>query len=64
LFVWLFLNGLVAQGIKFLIEQGIITDTPESIADFLHSTGKSSLGLDKTALGDYLGEGDKYNIAV
>lgn len=49
------------QGIKFLVENSVIADnSPEAIADFLHS----HFGLDKTVLGDYLGEGDPLNLKV
>lgn len=54
------LVATIHQGIKFLIENGVITDDPESIAEFLHS----NVGLDKTELGDYIGEGDAANIKV
>ena len=38
----------------------IADNSPEAIADFLHS----HFGLDKTVLGDYLGEGDPLNLKV
>jgi cytohesin len=40
------------KGIEFLIENNLIENTPESVANFLF-TGE---GLNKTAIGTYLGE--------
>jgi Sec7-like guanine-nucleotide exchange factor len=37
---------------KLLIEEGFVEETPESVAKFLRTTE----GLDKTMVGDYLGE--------
>lgn len=47
-------NAKPKHGIKYLIKNGIILETPESISEFLHTTK----GLDKAAIGDYLGEND------
>lgn len=43
------------QGLKFLHEKGFVGDTIQDIAAFLHSEER----LDKTSIGDYLGEGDE-----
>jgi len=40
------------QGIEFLVTNGLLQDDPESVAQFLHK----GEGLNKTAIGDYLGE--------
>lgn len=40
------------QGIQFLIENGLLKNTCEDIAQFLYK----GEGLNKTAIGDYLGE--------
>lgn len=40
------------KGIKFLIEHHLIQETAEDIAHFLYK----GEGLNKTAIGDYLGE--------
>ena len=40
------------QGIEFLIENELLKNTPENVAQFLYS----GEGLNKTAIGDYLGE--------
>lgn len=40
------------QGIEYLIEHGLLKDTPEDVAQFLYK----GEGLNKTAIGDYLGE--------
>lgn len=39
------------EGLNFLVEEGIIQDTPESICDFLSTVG----GLSKRRLGEYFG---------
>ena len=41
-----------SQGIKFLIEKGLVNSTTEDLALFLFVSQ-----LDKKAIGDYLGEG-------
>ncbi|KAI0638023.1 hypothetical protein C8Q77DRAFT_1047692 [Trametes polyzona] len=49
------------RGIEFLIETGFIpSKDPKDIARFLLETD----GLNKTAIGEYLGEGDEENIAI
>ncbi|KAI0650276.1 hypothetical protein C8Q79DRAFT_942938 [Trametes meyenii] len=49
------------RGIDFLIETGFIPSRrPEDIAKFLLETD----GLNKSAIGEYLGEGDEENIAI
>lgn len=41
-----------AQGIEYLIEQKVLENDPEDVAQFLYK----GEGLNKTAIGDYLGE--------
>lgn len=48
------------KGIEFLLENNLVENTPESVANFLY-TGE---GLNKTAIGNYLGEKNDFNIAV
>lgn len=49
------------RGIEFLLEKGFVeARTPQNIAKFLIGTD----GLSKTALGEYLGEGEEENIAI
>lgn len=48
------------KGIEFLIEKGLLQQTPESVAQFLHK----GEGLNKTAIGDYLGEKNDFNEKV
>ncbi|KJA24651.1 hypothetical protein HYPSUDRAFT_65529 [Hypholoma sublateritium FD-334 SS-4] len=49
------------RGIQFLIETGFIaSDAPHDIARFLLNTD----GLNKTLIGEYLGEGDEHHIAI
>ena len=43
------------RGVKFLQEKGLIGKTSEEVAKFFHS----DVRLDRTAVGDYLGEGDE-----
>jgi cytohesin len=47
------------DAIKFLLEKELLNDTPEDVALYLFCNG-----MDKTALGDYLGEGKEFNIKV
>lgn len=54
-------NDKPDKGIAFLIEHGLVEDTPEGIATFLRS---ATSGLSKTAIGEYLGEGDAAHIRV
>lgn len=44
--------GCFPQGIVFLVENELLRHTPEDIAQFLYK----GEGLNKTAIGDYLGE--------
>lgn len=46
------LNVVFSQGIQFLIENELLKNTCEDIAQFLYK----GEGLNKTAIGDYLGE--------
>lgn len=48
------------KGIEYLIEKGLLQNTPESVAQFLHK----GEGLNKTAIGDYLGEKNEFNEQV
>lgn len=48
------------KGIEYLIEHDLLTNTPESIAQFL----MEGEGLNKTAIGDYLGERNEFNMKV
>lgn len=45
-------SGFVSQGIQFLIENDLLKNTSDDIAQFLYK----GEGLNKTAIGDYLGE--------
>ncbi|KAJ3056406.1 Brefeldin A-inhibited guanine nucleotide-exchange protein 2 [Rhizophlyctis rosea] len=53
-------NMKPSKGIKMLIEHGFITNDAQSIAEFL----RSASGLTKASIGEYLGEGDAFNIQV
>ncbi|XP_076061679.1 cytohesin-1-like isoform X3 [Oratosquilla oratoria] len=48
------------KGIEYLIEHGLLKNTPEDIAGFLYK----GEGLNKTAIGDYLGERNEHNQQV
>ncbi|KAK7807587.1 hypothetical protein U0070_013893 [Myodes glareolus] len=48
------------KGIQFLIENDLLKNTCEDIAQFLYK----GEGLNKTAIGDYLGERDEFSIQV
>ncbi len=48
------------KGIEFLVSHGLLRETPEEVAQFLYK----GEGLNKTAIGDYLGERSDYNEAV
>lgn len=48
------------KGIEYLVSNGLLQDYAESVAQFLHK----GEGLNKTAIGDYLGERHDFNIAV
>lgn len=43
---------IFSQGIQFLLENDLLQNTPEDIAQFLYK----GEGLNKTVIGDYLGE--------
>lgn len=45
-------NSSSKKGMRYLIEHGFVENSPEAVAKFL----RSNEGLDKTAIGDYLGE--------
>ncbi|KAA8494452.1 Brefeldin A-inhibited guanine nucleotide-exchange protein 1 [Porphyridium purpureum] len=54
-------NAKPKAGIAFLLENRVIADSsPTAIASYLRNTD----GLDATVLGEYLGEGDAFNIEV
>ncbi|MXQ94069.1 hypothetical protein E5288_WYG008500 [Bos mutus] len=48
------------KGIQFLIENDLLQSSPEDVAQFLYK----GEGLNKTVIGDYLGERDEFNIKV
>ena len=49
------------RGIKMLIADGFIaSDTAEDVASFILQTD----ALDKAMIGEYLGEGDQYNVSI
>ncbi|KYM79615.1 Cytohesin-1, partial [Atta colombica] len=48
------------KGIEYLIEHNLLTPTPEDVAQFLYK----GEGLNKTAIGDYLGERHDFNERV
>ena len=48
------------KGIEYLIENGLLQNTPNDIAQFLYK----GEGLNKTAIGDYLGERNDFNQQV
>ncbi|CAG2212609.1 CYTH [Mytilus edulis] len=48
------------KGIEYLIEHQLLPNTPEEVAKFLFQ----GEGLNKTAIGDYLGEAKDFNISV
>ena len=45
-------RSFFSQGIRWLVENGLIQNTPEHTAAFLFN----ETGLSKRAIGDYLGE--------
>ncbi|KAG8513680.1 Cytohesin-3 [Galemys pyrenaicus] len=49
-----------SSGIQFLIENDLLQSSPEDVAQFLYK----GEGLNKTVIGDYLGERDEFNIKV
>ncbi|KAG1655914.1 Cytohesin-1 [Nymphon striatum] len=48
------------KGIEYLIDHGLLKSTKEDVAQFLYN----GEGLNKTAIGDYLGERHDFNMAV
>uniref|UniRef100_A0A8D3D5X7 Cytohesin 1b n=1 Tax=Scophthalmus maximus TaxID=52904 RepID=A0A8D3D5X7_SCOMX len=48
------------KGIRFLVDSSLLKNTSDDIAQFLYK----GEGLNKTAIGDYLGERDDFNIEV
>ncbi len=48
------------KGIEFLASHGLLRDSPSEVAQFLYK----GEGLNKTAIGDYLGERGEHNEAV
>ena len=48
------------KGIEYLIEHQLLQDTAEDVAQFLYKGD----GLNKTAIGDYLGEKNDFNMQV
>lgn len=48
------------KGIEFLVEHGLLQPTQEDVAAFLYK----GEGLNKTAIGDYLGERSDFNEKV
>lgn len=48
------------KGIEFLTEHGLLQATSEDVAGFLYK----GEGLNKTAIGDYLGERSEFNEKV
>jgi len=48
------------KGVQFLISHNLVKDTAEDVAEFLYKEE----GLNKTAIGDYLGEKNDFNEAV
>lgn len=53
-------NRKPKKGVGFLQERGLIGNTPENVAKWLHEDER----LDKTAVGDFLGENDDYSISI
>uniref|UniRef100_A0A8K9V7G7 Cytohesin 3 n=2 Tax=Oncorhynchus TaxID=8016 RepID=A0A8K9V7G7_ONCMY len=48
------------KGIQFLLENDLLQHTPEDVSQFLYK----GEGLNKTVIGDYLGERDDFNLKV
>ncbi|CAL8381709.1 unnamed protein product, partial [Gadus morhua 'NCC'] len=48
------------KGIQFLLENDLLQHTPEDVSQFLYK----GEGLNKTVIGDYLGERDDFNLQV
>ncbi|XP_031558600.1 cytohesin-1-like [Actinia tenebrosa] len=48
------------KGIEYLVSNGLLNKVPEDVADFLYS----GEGLNKTQIGNYLGENKEFNLEV
>jgi len=48
------------KGMEFLIENNLVENTPDAVSSFLYN----GEGLNKTSIGDYLGEKNDFNISV
>jgi len=53
-------NLSAKRGIKFIISEGMVSESPEEVADFLCNTR----GLNKAQIGEYLGDPADFNVAV
>ena len=53
-------NLSAKRGIKFIISEGMVSESPEEVADFLCNTR----GLNKAQIGEYLGDPSDFNVAV
>ncbi|XP_065921136.1 brefeldin A-inhibited guanine nucleotide-exchange protein 1 isoform X3 [Magallana gigas] len=53
-------NKKPKRGLQYLQEQGMLGTSPDDLAEFFHSEDR----LDKTAIGDFLGENEKFNKEV
>lgn len=53
-------NRKPKKGLQFLQEQGLLGETSADIAEFFHTDDR----LDRTVVGDFLGENDKFNKEV
>uniref|UniRef100_A0A7I4C777 SEC7 domain-containing protein n=1 Tax=Physcomitrium patens TaxID=3218 RepID=A0A7I4C777_PHYPA len=53
-------NMKPSSGIKFLFEHNLVAKEPKAVAQFL----RDSPGLDKTMIGDYLGQHEEFPLAV
>lgn len=53
-------NRKPKKGIVFLQERGLLGNTADEVAKWLHDDER----LDKTAIGDFLGENDDYSISI
>ncbi|XP_076839099.1 cytohesin-1-like isoform X2 [Brachyhypopomus gauderio] len=48
------------KGIKYLLDNDLLVNSPEDIAEFLYKEE----GLNKTAIGNYLGEKDEFRLKI
>ncbi|KAL4236729.1 Brefeldin A-inhibited guanine nucleotide-exchange protein 1 [Mactra antiquata] len=53
-------NKKPKKGVQYLQDQGLLGTSPDDIAELFHSDDR----LDKTQVGDYLGENEKFNKEV